>query len=361
MGLLALAGTLAHAQEAIRIKMNVIPGALRFAMDSFDVHAGAAVEIEFQNNGLMPHNMLITAPGAADKVVLDAMALGGEGMAKSWVPDTFDVLFSTKLVDPTKTEMLRFMAPPTPGDYPFVCTFPGHGNTMRGVMHVKAAGANLIAAVARAPEVERQIVDTLADVEYSSKPLGTPEKPLVIRTFVPNPDLGSDVLVNHHRGHSASRYSPNTGMDRPGIVDPVHGIPASVAVNFGEELSYCWDTTECRLLYAWSGGFFDFENYWGGGGGGGRKSFDYVPRLEGSVFYKALGAHPFASLGEHPEFLGFKLERNVPVFSFKLGRAEVSEKLIKAGGNSLRMAVSIKSCISTKFAIKATPMARFSR
>ena len=27
--------------------------------------------------------------------------------------------------------------PATPGDYPYVCTFPGHGVMMRGVMHVK--------------------------------------------------------------------------------------------------------------------------------------------------------------------------------------------------------------------------------
>ena len=48
--------------------------------------------------------------------------------------------------------------------------------------------------------------------------------------------------------------------DRPGIVDPTIGIPAALGVNFGDQLSYCWDTTECRLLYAWNGGFLDMAN-----------------------------------------------------------------------------------------------------
>ena len=32
---------------------------------------------------------------------------------------------------------LRLSAPSNPGDYPFVCTFPGHWRTMNGVMHVE--------------------------------------------------------------------------------------------------------------------------------------------------------------------------------------------------------------------------------
>ena len=35
-----------------------------------------------------------------------------------------------------KEEVLEFTLA-TPGDYPFVCSFPGHGIIMRGVLHVK--------------------------------------------------------------------------------------------------------------------------------------------------------------------------------------------------------------------------------
>jgi azurin len=32
--------------------------------------------------------------------------------------------------------VLEFQAPTEPGDYPFVCTFPGHHLLMRGVVKV---------------------------------------------------------------------------------------------------------------------------------------------------------------------------------------------------------------------------------
>ncbi len=44
----------------------------------------------------------------------------------------------TKLLDLSKEEALEFTLP-APGDYPFVCSFPGHGIIMRGVLKAKWA------------------------------------------------------------------------------------------------------------------------------------------------------------------------------------------------------------------------------
>jgi azurin len=41
------------------------------------------------------------------------------------------------LVNPGQTYTLTFKAPAKVGDYPYVCTFPGHWTLMNGVMHVK--------------------------------------------------------------------------------------------------------------------------------------------------------------------------------------------------------------------------------
>ena len=49
------------------------------------------------------------------------------------------------------------------------------------------------------------------------------------------------------------------------IVQPIDGIPAAIAVNHAKELSYVWDTTECRLLYAWKDGFLDMSTLLGSG------------------------------------------------------------------------------------------------
>ena len=52
------------------------------------------------------------------------------------LPAIAEVLFSTPLVNPGQNYTLKFKAPASTGDYPFVCTFPGHWSIMNGVMKV---------------------------------------------------------------------------------------------------------------------------------------------------------------------------------------------------------------------------------
>jgi len=47
------------------------------------------------------------------------------------------VLPATQAVAPLSATALRFTAPIEPGDYPYICTFPGHWIIMKGVMVVK--------------------------------------------------------------------------------------------------------------------------------------------------------------------------------------------------------------------------------
>jgi azurin len=58
------------------------------------------------------------------------------GLEKNYVPSLPEVLFSTSLVNPGQTYKLTFKAPAAIGDYPYVCTFPGHWTLMNGVMKV---------------------------------------------------------------------------------------------------------------------------------------------------------------------------------------------------------------------------------
>ncbi|WP_439581494.1 PVC-type heme-binding CxxCH protein [Dyadobacter bucti] len=109
---------------------------LRFNVAEFTVKPGQKVEITLDNIDLMPHNLVITEPGAADEVAQQAIALGDNGPAKNYVPDNKKVLFSSRLIEAKKKETLKFKAPAIPGDYQFVCTFPGHAPVMRGIMKV---------------------------------------------------------------------------------------------------------------------------------------------------------------------------------------------------------------------------------
>ncbi len=162
-------------------------------------------------------------------------------------------------------------------------------------------------------------------------PLGEEARPLLLRTYVPDPGLSKEVFAHHHDADSSPKYTPKTGRDIKGRYQPIPGIPAAVAVNHGPALSYAFDTTECRLLYAWQGGFLDMFPYWGDPDRGNRRSFGYVPSLVGTVFHQASGAppleldgRPVAELGD-PDYLGYDLdEQGVPTFRYRFGEHRFS-------------------------------------
>ncbi|HMG93537.1 MAG TPA: PVC-type heme-binding CxxCH protein [Chryseolinea sp.] len=120
------------------IKIKVIKNEMKYDLKSFTVEAGKPVEIIFENPDFMQHNLVITQVGELETVgkAADKLASDSKGAEKNYVPDLPEVLFSTKLVNPQQTVTLKFTAPSKAGDYPFVCTFPGHWSIMNGTMKV---------------------------------------------------------------------------------------------------------------------------------------------------------------------------------------------------------------------------------
>jgi len=110
---------------------------LKFSITDFAVKPGARVRVDFANPSDMLHNFVVVKPGTATRVGEAALKLGLEGAKMNYVPRTDDVLYHTALLEPQKTETIYFQAPSAPGDYQFVCTFPGHYVTMVGLMRVR--------------------------------------------------------------------------------------------------------------------------------------------------------------------------------------------------------------------------------
>ena len=110
---------------------------MKYDINEFSVKSGKKVKLTFANPDFMPHNLVFTKPNQADAVAQMALSLGAQGFAKAFVPESSNVLWSTKLVDHGKEEEMNFTAPAEKGDYPYVCTFPGHHILMRGVMKVR--------------------------------------------------------------------------------------------------------------------------------------------------------------------------------------------------------------------------------
>jgi azurin len=109
---------------------------LKFSLASFDVKPGARVKLDFANTSDMLHNLVVVKPGAGTKVGEAALKLGLDGQKLDYVPKSDDVLFNTSLLEPQKVESIYFVAPTTPGEYQYVCTFPGHYLSMQGTMRV---------------------------------------------------------------------------------------------------------------------------------------------------------------------------------------------------------------------------------
>jgi len=132
------AATDVPAGDATFIHIKAIPHEMKYDLKTFSVQAGKPVELVFENPDFMQHNLLITDIGKLEVVgkAADKMAADPKAAERQYVPDIPEVLFSTKLVNPQETVRLKFVAPTKPGDYPFVCTFPGHWLIMNGVMKV---------------------------------------------------------------------------------------------------------------------------------------------------------------------------------------------------------------------------------
>ena len=102
------------------------------------VEAGKPVEIIFENPDAMPHNFVITAPGAREEIgkLADAMPQEADEEGRMYIPKSPKVLYGSKLVDPGASLKLNFTAPDAPGEYTYVCTFPGHWARMFGTLVV---------------------------------------------------------------------------------------------------------------------------------------------------------------------------------------------------------------------------------
>ena len=130
----------ATAAAEITIKPD-LTNPLMYDTKTFTVKAGQQVKLTFNNTHPavpQPHNWVLGKVGTKDKLLAAAMAVmtDPKGLEKGYIPETPDVLQHTKLLQPNTSETITFVAPAA-GDYPYICTFPGHGIMMNGIMKVE--------------------------------------------------------------------------------------------------------------------------------------------------------------------------------------------------------------------------------
>jgi azurin len=123
---------------------------MRYDVQRLVVLAGKPFEIVFENDDMMPHNLVVVAPGsreeigtAADKMLPTTLDQKG----RPYIPrNNNKVLAGTKLINPGEREALKLTAPSTPGNYEYVCTFPEHWKIMFGELVVVNTREELLKA-----------------------------------------------------------------------------------------------------------------------------------------------------------------------------------------------------------------------
>ncbi|HCN76474.1 MAG TPA: heme-binding domain-containing protein [Verrucomicrobiales bacterium] len=112
---------------------------LQFVQKQLMAKAGEKLTIRFNNPDVVPHNWLLAKPGSLQKLgeKCNLMITDPQGLAKHYVPDSDDVIAYTDMVNPKGGFVIHLTAPKEKGDYPYLCTFPGHWMVMNGVMKVE--------------------------------------------------------------------------------------------------------------------------------------------------------------------------------------------------------------------------------
>jgi azurin len=107
---------------------------------SISAKAGQKVKLTFENQhptGPLQHNFILGKVGSKQRLIdaSNAMMLDmAKWMPAGFIPESEDVIAHTKLLNPGESETIEFTLPAEAGEYPYLCTFPGHALIMQGTL-----------------------------------------------------------------------------------------------------------------------------------------------------------------------------------------------------------------------------------
>jgi azurin len=117
---------------------------MKFRQTAFTVAPGQTVELVFENTATSPsmqHNVVLL--NSTEDAVFERVGEAGmsAGSTKDYVPEDDAIVAYTEIAAPGETVSVTFTVPEAPGEYGYVCTFPGHWATMQGTMYVEDSAA----------------------------------------------------------------------------------------------------------------------------------------------------------------------------------------------------------------------------
>ena len=134
----AAAAPVATGKIDQKIVLKVVKDVMKYDKQLLTAKAGTTIQIVFENPDFMQHNLLLIKPGTLNKVgaAADKLAQEPNSAKMNYVPKMPEVISATPLINPGGKYTLTIKIPDVPGDYPYVCTFPGHWRIMNGILRV---------------------------------------------------------------------------------------------------------------------------------------------------------------------------------------------------------------------------------
>ncbi len=144
MEMASLAGDVALRKELRGLGVAVfvvktVREQMRYDTARIVVEQGKPFEILFENNDVMPHNLVVVDPDKHMEIGMAAMTMPPskkDKQGRQYLPEGQKFIAATKLIEAEEKEKLQLTAPKKEGEYEFVCTFPGHAILMWGKLVV---------------------------------------------------------------------------------------------------------------------------------------------------------------------------------------------------------------------------------
>ena len=127
-------------RNLLKVRIKCIKERMLFDVETIEAKRNQPIRLEFLNPDATPHNLVLVQPGSLEEIgtAANLMAADPEA-AKSgqFIPSSKKIIVHTKMLNQGEYEYLRFKAPNKPGEYPYLCSFPGHWTIMKGKLIVK--------------------------------------------------------------------------------------------------------------------------------------------------------------------------------------------------------------------------------
>lgn len=114
---------------------------MKYSVTSIQAKPGEELHVVLTNIGSLPkeamsHNWVLLKPGT-DYMAFSAAAASAK--ENNYIPDNLkdEIIAKIDMQGPHQTGEVTFKAPDQPGEYPYICSFPGHAALMHGTLTVR--------------------------------------------------------------------------------------------------------------------------------------------------------------------------------------------------------------------------------